>query len=215
MFGKNKIAALVAEFFGTAVLTLTILSVTARTSFPFFAAISAGLVAGLMVLIIGKASGAHINPAVTLGLWSQRKIQTSQALVYIGAQLLGGMVAWRLGEYLLGQPTEHIAQWGLDMPVLVAEVIGAFIFGFGVAAAVSGAYEGGKLATVIGGSLAMGILVASLASNGIINPAVALGIDSMSWAYGVGPVLGAVLGMSTHTLLFEDSPAKKPLKKRK
>lgn len=215
MFGKNKIAALVAEFFGTAVLTLTVLSVTARTSFPFFAAIAAGLVAGLMVLIIGKASGAHINPAVTLGLWSQRKIQTSQTLVYIAAQLLGGMVAWRLGEYLLGQKTEHIAQWGLDTPVLVAEIVGTFIFAFGVAAAVSGAYEGGKLAAVIGGSLAMGIFVASLASNGLVNPAVALGLDSMSWAYGVGPLLGAVLGMSTHTLLFAEAPLQKPRRRKK
>jgi aquaporin NIP len=202
MFAKAKVAALVAEFLGTAVLSLAVLSVVLRSSFPFFPAIVAGLAVGIMILVVGKASGGHFNPAITLGLWSVRKVQTAQALVYVAAQLLGGLAAWKLTEYLIGRSTDHIADWGLNKGVLVAEAVGTFIFGFGVAAAVNGVYEGTKLATVIGGSLALGILAASLGSNGVVNPAVALSLNSMSWAYAVGPLVGAVLGMWTHELMF-------------
>lgn len=212
MLKKGKVAALVAEFLGTAVLSLAVLSVVLRSSFPFFPAIAAGLAVGIMILVVGKASGGHFNPAVTLGLWSVRKVQTAQALVYVAAQLLGGLAAWKLTEYLIGQSTEHIADWGLNKGVLVAELVGTFIFGFGVAAAVSGVYEGTKLATVIGGSLALGIFAASLGSNGIVNPAVAVALNSMSWAYAVGPLLGVVLGMWAHELMF--APAPKKSKKR-
>jgi glycerol uptake facilitator-like aquaporin len=92
---------------------------------------------------------------------------------------------------------------------LVAEAVGTFIFGFGVAAAVNGVYEGTKLATVIGGSLALGILAASLGSNGVVNPAVALSLNSMSWAYAVGPLVGAVLGMWAHELMFAPASTKR------
>lgn len=208
MFGKAKLAAISAEFLGTAVLALAVLAVASRTSFSFFAAITAALVAGLMVLLVGSASGAQLNPAISLGLWSQRKQETTQTIVYIGAQMLGGVVAWWLGQYLLGQRTEHIADWGVDWRVVTAEAVGAFVFGFGVAAAVSKGYEGSVLASVVGGSLGIGVLVASLGSNGVINPAVAAALDSMSWAYAVGPLAGVVVGMTLYNSLFETRSAK-------
>lgn len=208
LFGKSKVAALVAEVFGTAVLALTVLTVVNSLNTPIFTSTIAGLTAGVMVLVIGMASGAHLNPAVTLGLWCIRKVQTTQAVVYIAAQLLGGLAAWRLSEYLLNTESVHIAEWGLDKRVLVAEAIGAFIFTFGVAAAVYSLYEGRRLAATIGGSLALGILVASLGSGGIINPAVAVALNSVSWAYALGPILGGVLGMVSYSLLFAPESVK-------
>lgn len=208
MFGKGKFAAISAEFLGTAVLALTVLAVASRTGFSFFAAIAAALVAGLMVLVVGSASGAQLNPAISLGLWSQRKQETTQTVVYVAAQMLGGVVAWWLGQYLLDQRTEHIADWGVDWRVVTAEAVGAFVFGFGVAAAVAKKYEGAVLATVVGGTLGIGVLVASLGSNGIINPAVAVTLDSMSWAYAVGPLAGAVVGMTLYNALFETRSTK-------
>lgn len=208
MFSKSKVAAVVAEFFGTFVLSLAVFSMVNTINVAIFNALVAGLALGLMSMVVGRASGAHLNPAVTLALWSMRKIETAQSIVYIAAQFLGGIIAWRIGEYLLGGPAQHIAQWGVDKRVLAAEVIGAFIFTFGVASAVYNAYEGRKLATVMGGSLSLGIIVASLASNGVLNPAVALGLNSVSWAYMIGPLLGAVLGMSVYSLIFAPTSAK-------
>jgi len=214
MFGRQKVAALVAEFFGTLVLASAVLSMAGRTAFPFFGAIIAGLTLGLMVLVIGPISGAHINPIVTIGLWTMRKVQTTQAIVYVAAQTLGGLSAWKLNEYLLNQPLNNRGGAHLDWRVLLSEAIGAFVFTMAIAAAVSRAYDGAKLAFTAGGGLLLGIIVASIASNGVINPAVAIGIQSWSWAYILGPVAGSIVGMNTYALIFMplDSPPRKSAK---
>ena len=202
MFGRQKVAALVAEFVGTAVLASAVLAMAGRTSFPFFAAIIAGLTMGLMVMVIGPISGAHINPVVTIGLWTIRKIQTTQAIVYVAAQMLGGVAAWQLNEFLLDQPLRNTAGGSLDWRVMIAEAVGAFVFTMAVAAAVSRAYEGAKLAFTAGAGLTLGIVVASIAANATINPAVAVGIQSWSWTYALGPVAGAIIGMNVYGLVF-------------
>lgn len=48
---------------------------------------------------------------------------------------------------------------------------------------------------VIGGSLTLGISFAAIFSNGILNPAVALGVHSFSWMYLLVPIAGSILGM--------------------
>ncbi len=202
MFRREKIAMIVAEFIGTFTLASVVLSMVARTAFPFFAAVSAGAVLGLMTLLVGRVSGAHLNPAVTIGLWWIRQIKAAKAVVYIAAQMLGGLVAITLNEYLLNKPIPSTAGDKFEPRVLVAEAVGAALFTFGVAAVVSQGFKGLKRAVAIGGSLTMGILVASFASNGLLNPAVALGVQSWSWAYAAGPVLGALVGVSLYTVVF-------------
>ncbi len=202
MFGKNRIAALVAEFLGTYVLASVVLSMAGRTAFPFFVAAAAGATVGLMVLVIGNSSGAHINPAVTIGLWTIRRVDTVRALTYLAAQALGGLVAWKLNEYLLNSPLKSIAGDRFDWRVFVAEAVGTFVFTFGVAAAVYLAYRGLRLAVTIGASFGAGVLVATFASNGLLNPAVALGVKSWSLAYVGAPILGAIVGMNLYALLF-------------
>lgn len=203
MFGRQKVAALVAEFFGAAVLASAVLAMAGRTGFPFFPAVIAGLTLGLMVLVIGPISGAHVNPIVTLGQWTIRRVPTTQAVVYIAAQMLGGAAAWRLNEYLLNEPLTNRAGNDLDWRVLIAEAVGAFVFAMAVAAAASRAYDGTKLAFTVGTGLLLGMLVASIASNGLINPSLAVGIQSWSWAYVLGPILGAVVGMNLYGLMFK------------
>jgi glycerol uptake facilitator-like aquaporin len=56
-----------------------------------------GLAIGIMVSALGHISGAHFNPAITLGFWVTKKMGTMQSLGYWVAQLLGGIV----GAYLL------------------------------------------------------------------------------------------------------------------
>lgn len=213
MVGKKTVAILFAEFLGTFALTSAVFAMTGRTGFPFFAAAAAGLTLALAVITLGPTSGAHINPAVTLGFWTLRKIETTLAIAYIAAQFLGGLVAWQLNAYFLGQPIKNTASTNFEWVVLVAEAVGAFVFAFGIAAAVYMKKTGYELAAAIGGALFVGILVASYGSNGILNPAVALGIRSFNLAYVVGPIIGAVLGMNTYALLFAEPEKKSLLKK--
>lgn len=216
MLSKDKTAMLLAEFFGTFVLASAVLGVIAKVNIPIFAAAAAGSTLALMVLVIGKISGAHINPAVTFGFWSVRKVPTPQAIVYIAAQVLGGVSALALASYLLDEALPGIAGKNLDWRVLAAEAIGTFVFTFGIAAAVNQKLEDGRLAAAIGLSLFVGILVASMASNGILNPAVAIGLNSVSVSYIVGPLVGGLLGMNVYQFLFsaDGQPKKKTTKKK-
>jgi glycerol uptake facilitator-like aquaporin len=204
MSARQKVAMVVAELMGAAVLASAVYAMVGRTTFPLFGGLAAGLTLGLLVHTIGSASGAHVNPAVTLGLWSVRKISTVKAVFYIAAQMLGGLAAWGLINYFMGAKLQSIAGEEFDWKILIAEATGTFIFAFGIASAIYQKYEGAKLAFTVGASLTIGILVASLGSNGVLNPAVAVGIQSWSWAYAVGPIVGAVLGMNVYALLFSD-----------
>jgi len=213
MFGQNKIAMIVAEFVGTFTLASVVLAMTGRTSFPYFAAVAAGATLGLFSLLVAAKEWAQLNPAVTVGLWTLRKIETTKAVVTIAAQFLGGAVAWRLNEYLLNTTLKSTANAKFDWRVFVAEAVGTLIFGYGVVAALQRGYQGFEKAFTVGASLAVGILIASFASNGLLNPAVALGVHSWSFVYVAAPILGAVVGMNLYMLL--NAPLPKSISKRK
>ena len=212
MFSKKNIAILLAEFMGVVVLACSAFSVIRWQLPSMFVAIMAGLVLGLLVNTIGSTSGAHVNPAITLGLWSVRKIQTSRAILYVGVQLLGGLATLALLKYLLGTELQSSIKGSFDWKVLISEGLGAFVFGFGVASAVYQKYTGNQLAFTVGLSLTAGILVASFASNAVVNPAVAIGLKSWSWAYAAGPVLGSILGMNVYALFFTEGEFNIPKK---
>ncbi len=202
MFSKEKTAQLVAEFIATFTLVSVVLGVSTRSTFPFFVAAGAGLTVGLMVILLGSVSGAHANPAITFGLWSKQLIKTNQAIAYVAAQVLGGVVALATYQYLVDSVINRPSA-NFDWRVFAAEALGAGIFGFGVAAAINNKLKGGVQGAAIGISLMLGILVASVASNGILNPAVAVGIDSIGWDYIVGPLVGALVGMQLYGAVFE------------
>lgn len=188
-----------AELLGTATLTFAVLgSIQQQTATPFVAA----LVLLLAVYIIGPISGAHINPAVTVALWSIKKIKGAEALVYIAAQLVGAVVAQFVFQYLVGGlPVVTVTPgWG----VALAETLGACIFLLGISAVVQGKVHSAASGIVIGSSLLLGILVASLLSNGVLNPAVALGIRSVSFSYLVGPILGGLVGVHLFKWLIKE-----------
>lgn len=219
MFGRKQIAMIMAEFLGTGVLTLVVLGVSKSTiGIPYFVSIAAGLVLVAMTIALGAISGAQFNPAITIGLWTVRKIKSLPAIVYIAAQLLGGGAAYLLFRYFIGQSWQNTGHF--DSKVLVGEAVGAFIFSLAWAAAAYQRLETGKAATVVGLGLTLGIIVASSASGGLLNPAVALGVRSWVWgSYVLGPVLGAIIGFNLYGLLFAPyagvEAAATPAKKKK
>jgi glycerol uptake facilitator-like aquaporin len=196
---------LLAEFVGTAVLTLSVINISrSQIGIGYFVAIGVGATLSLLVLAFAVTSGAHFNPAVTIGQWTIRKIGTIQSILYIAAQFLGAVVAWRLYEYFTGETLRSIAAKSPSWKVFWAEFAGTFIFTMLIAAALYQAQRGLRLAVTIGGGLFLGIIIATVASNGMLNPAVALGAQSWDRAYVLGPIFGSVVAMNIYALVFAE-----------
>lgn len=129
---SNLINIVLAEIVGTFILTMVAVVATAHFMLPFYV----GLALMLAVLGIGAISGAHINPAVTFGLWSMRKLKTVLVPFYWAAQLLGAMAA----VVLLGAMSNGIFAINFDhfmefsWSIFAIELIGMAIFMFGIAA---------------------------------------------------------------------------------
>ncbi len=180
----------VAELLGAFVLALMV-GLSLALKFPVPTPLVAGLTLGLFVYTVGGLSGAHLNPAVTVGMLAVKKISPNDAIAYLVAQLAGGFLAMKTIAAVT-TPVALVAgnTWGIAL----AEAAGAFVLAFGVSAVVSGKVNAAASGIVVGWSLLSGILLASGFSNGIINPAVALGLGSLSATYVLAPIAGAVIG---------------------
>lgn len=189
----------IAEALGTGTLALVVgLSLTG--TFPVSTPVLAALTLGLFVYSVGHISGTHINPAVTLGVWSIGKINSTEASKYLIAQLLGAGAALLVLQNVA--PLDVPLVISADVATGLAEMVGAFLFTFGIASVVYGRAASTMSGIVVGGSLLLGITVAVLmGSNGVLNPAVALGISSFGVMYILGPIIGAVLGMQVYKYL--------------
>jgi len=150
--------ALVAEVFGTFIIAIVALTATA-----VLAPLYVGLTVLVLVVAIGAISGAHVNPAVTFGLWTARKFPGFAVPFYILAQLIGALAAVvALGALGGNGVSLSLASFfSFDVGVFVVEVIGGAIFLFGVMAAISrdGLNVVGKAAGV-GFSLLVALVVA-------------------------------------------------------
>lgn len=206
MSGKKVTAALLAEFLGTAVLTLLILSVQrSQLGLQYFVAAGAGLAVVILMFVFGKASGGQFNPALTLALWTARKISTVVGITFIAAQFLGAYAGYGLYSYYANNNLTNVGGH-YSGRILIAEAVGTFVFSMCYAAAISKKNSTAVRSAFAGLGYTVGILVASSAALGILNPAVALGIKAFVWGtYVLGPVLGAIVGINLYNMLFTDS----------
>lgn len=202
MNSQKKIATFVAEFLGAGLLSLALYTIIARTTFPIFTATAVASSLALLVMIFGAVSGGHFNPAVTLAMWTRNRVSTIHAILNIAAQMLGGLAAWKLISYFMGHSLTSLASPKFAWSVFIAEALGAAVLTFSIGAAVYMKVEGSKFATAVGLSLFLGVLVASLGSNAILNPAIAVGIQSWDWAYATGPIVGGIVGINLYYLIF-------------
>lgn len=186
-----------AEGIGTFTLTAAVLIILGSPlagSTP----IVAGLTVGLFVYTVGSISGAQFNPAITLGIWSIKKISTATAALYIVMQIVGTLLArWFVMSLY---PTTALVVTN-SWPTFAAEAIGTAILAFGVAAVVFNRVNQTASGLTIGGSLILGIWLTIGLSNGVLNPAVALGIGSLSWVYVVAPICGSLLAFQLYRRL--------------
>lgn len=206
MFTKSKAAPVVAEFLGTAMLAMIVLVLSETTAVSYFIATSAAVALAAIVMLFGSVSGAHVNPAITFGLWTARKLGTVRAVSYIVAQLLGGLAAWQLYQYFTEKslPAKTVA---FSTNVWVAELVGAAILTAAVAAIVVRKLDAAQSALIAGTAIFTGIVVAATAGAGFINPAVALSERAFSSVYVLGPLVGGLVGANLYVYLFgPDSP---------
>jgi len=213
-FAGPKFSAYIVEFIGTFFLVLTIGLNTAPKNDPnsMFAPLAIGSMLMVMIFMGGHISGAHYNPAVTLGvrLTGRDHIATSTAIVYASVQILGGIVA-SLVVYGITDNTfgPGIGEGYNAFQALTVEFLYSFAL---VSVMLNSATTKSQNANSFFG-LAIGFTVLSGAysvgpiSGACFNPAVGtgpiivdalLGQDTLSklhmiWIYWVGPIVGAIL----------------------
>ena len=215
MFSKKKLSVVVAEYLGTFMLAMAVLVVSnmfGSGTAAWYTSISAGAALMLIIAKLGHVSGAHVNPAVTLGLWTLKKIETMDAVMYVVAQMLGGASALLFYNYATGDTLPASGSAPFVWSVFWVEAAGAAVFGAGIVAAISQKLDGLYGAFTVGASLAAGALLASLASAGFLNPAVALGNNAWNRTLAIAPLIGMVVGMNVYMALFAPTPEKKKRK---
>jgi aquaporin Z len=201
---------LVAEFIGTFTLVfagtgaITINDVSGGSITHVGIALTFGLVVLAMIYALGDVSGAHLNPAVTIGFWVSGRFSAASVLPYIGAQLSGAVAASATLRVLF---PEH-ATLGATLPAgtqgqsFILELILTFILMLVILNVSTGAKEKGITAAIaVGAVIAMEAMFAGPICGASMNPArsfapaiVTFKLASL-WIYLVAPVVGAVLAV--------------------
>ena len=164
-------------------------------------ALTFGLVVLAMIYTLGDVSGAHLNPAVTLGFFAARRFECRWVAPYIAAQALGaGLASGSLRLMFPDHPT-----LGATLPAgsagqsFVMEIILTLILMFVVLSVSTGAKEKGITAGIaVGSVIALEALFAGPVCGASMNPvrslapAVVSGHLEHLWVYLTAPVLGAV-----------------------
>jgi aquaporin Z len=190
--------------------------------------VTTGLAFGLTVVVmayaVGRISGGHFNPAVTIGAALSGRLAWSQTQLYFGGQLLGGLVGssvlwviWQgfdgfsskgnFGQNSFGDQGSGLAWWS----ALLVEAVATFAFLIVILAVTDERNEHPALAPLaIGLSLSM-IHFATISLTGTsVNPArsiasaVFAGSDAILqlWLFIVAPVLGAAIAGMAYPTLF-------------
>lgn len=181
----------IAEFIGTFFLVLTIGCTVIGGGTAVIAPLAIGAALMVMIYAGGHISGAHYNPAVTLGVLIRGRLNAADALPYIVAQLAGAAAAAVAVKFLrAGIAVPPIAiKAG---PALLAEFLFTFALVYVVlnAATAEGTSGNSFYGLAIGLTVMTGAFAVGDISGGAFNPAVAvaismLGISSWSnlWIY--------------------------------
>jgi aquaporin NIP len=166
-------------------------------------ALTFGLVVTAMIYAVGDKSGAHLNPAVTVGFWLSGRLPAKELLPYCTAQVIGAFAASALLRSLFVHNSlgaTHPA--GSPAQAFLLEVVLTAILMFVILGVTTGAKEKGILAGVaIGGVIAFEALFAGPISGASMNPARSLapavvgGNIADVWIYLAAPTVGAALGV--------------------
>jgi MIP family channel proteins len=214
----NLPRASVAELIGTFILVFAGIAVATAATLkqqiagsPFDSlavALAFGLALAAIVAAIGHVSGAHVNPAVTLGLAATGNFPWRGVPYYIIAQLVGAILAALATWAIFGSPAQEEAKLGATYPTdaatvgqaLLVEFLITFILVYVVLAVATDSRAPSQAAPLaVGFALFIGVAIGGPISGGSVNPArslgpmVAAGDLTSFWLYIVGPIVGGVL----------------------
>jgi aquaporin Z len=199
-----------AEAFGTFVLVflgtgaVVVDEVTRGSVTHVGVALVFGLVVMALIYAIGDVSGAHLNPAVTLGFWMARRFPAGRVAPYMACQCAGAVVASVTLRLMF--PTSVMlgatVPTGAALQSAALEVVLTNVLMFVILSVATGSKEKGVMAgTAIGAVVGLEALLAGPISGASMNPARSLAPALVSgqvaelWVYLRAPVVGAVLAV--------------------
>ncbi|MEZ9698918.1 aquaporin Z [Vibrio sp. 10N.261.46.E12] len=214
----------IAEMFGTFWLVLGGCgSAVLAAAFPdvgiglLGVSLAFGLTVLTMAFAIGHISGCHLNPAVTIGLWSGGRFDAKDVVPYIIAQVLGGIIAGGVlfviasGQAGFDAVSSGFASNGFGehspggyslTAALVCEVVMTMVFLFVIMGATDSKAPAGFAPIAIGLCLTLIHLISIPVTNTSVNPARSTGVAvfvgdwavSQLWLFWIAPIIGAVIG---------------------
>jgi aquaporin Z len=202
-----------AEFIGTFFLVLTVGMCVIAPGAGNLAPIAIGSALMVMIYAGGHISGAHFNPAVTVGAWIRGKCPRSDVAGYFAAQFLAAFAAALTALAFKGNPQLPPPGELKVMPALFAELIGTFALVYVILNVATSKDTAGNSNY----GLAIGFTVTTMAfafggiSGGAFNPAVAVGITIMHlakasnlWVYFIAEIAAAALAAAAFLWLNPD-----------
>jgi aquaporin Z len=209
---------LFSELLGTFFLVLVAAGAgMMNAAFPGMIGRSAAVVApGLMVmaviLFMGHVSGAHLNPAVTIGFALRGDFPWRRVPGYIVVQLVGATVAPLFLRAILNVSSFYGSNYPANGHSGAAAMWMEMILALGLVSVILGTASGAQNVGIlgafgVGGYIALAGLWASPLSGASMNPARTFGPDLVAtnftdfWVYAVGPILGAVLAVAIAQVL--------------
>lgn len=220
MLNSKYLAEAIATFFlvfigaGTVIASNNVLAV----------AIATGLTLMVMVYATAHVSGAHINPAVTLAMWSTNRIKSRDAFIYIISQLIGAVVAGIFLLYIYPAQPANLGATVLGAGVslgagTLVELLLTFMLVFVIfAVTVDNRAPRSVYGAAIGLTLTAAILMGGPLTGAALNPARAFGPAVAAWyweahvIYWIGPIVGAIAAALVYTRFFLRKPKVKKKK---
>ena len=221
------LAAYIAELVGTFFLVFVIGTVVslyvaaggqAQFGSDFVAVgLTQGLVLFFLIQVLGGVSGAHLNPAVTGAALFLRRIDPVDAIVYVLAQLSGGVLGALLVKGILQDEGRAMNYGAPDVsPILGSDAAGALVEGLGafmivlavVAVALNSRAWRDWAPLTIGLTFAFSVIIFGPLTGGSFNPARWFGPALVSgeyggtWPYIVGPLVGALLAAAFYRFVL-------------
>jgi len=169
-------------------------------------AITFGLIVLAMIYTFGAISGAHLNPAVTLGFFIANRFDKKEILPYIISQIVGAFLATMILKFLFPDNVNlgSTLPAGSSIQSFILEVILTYFLMLVILNVALGSKEVGILAGIaIGATILLEAMFAGPISGASMNPArsIAPGVISgnlqMLWIYLIAPPLGAIAASLT------------------
>jgi aquaporin Z len=189
-------------FAGTGAIVVNDVSGGALTHFGVAAAF--GLVVACMIYAVGDVSGAHFNPAVTLGFWLARRFPARDIAPYVAAQLAGAFAASLLLRALFAahETLGTTLPAGSELQSAGLEVVITFLLMFVILGVSAGPRANPLAGAAIGSTVGLCALFAGPICGASMNPArsiapaVVSGVLTSLWLYVLAPVAGSALAVA-------------------